>query len=221
MGIMKQHVLRIGQGVKLFDPDSTLDVAIVGYPNTHTDAGTVATAFGKQVEQDTTPDYNMIRLFKAHGSHNVRVFDVEAHRGIEEFLDLNNALPSDLTQAFDCVIDSSCLEHCFNIAQAFRNLCDMTRVGGFVATVAPIYIFNHGYYNVNPIMHQDGFAQNGFELLAHELIDNSGEIVRGFSGKKSDPRAPRTFILTLAKKIVQQEFKWPIQTHKGLGVKYE
>jgi hypothetical protein len=100
------------------------------------------------------------------------------------------------------------------VAQAFRNLCDMTRVGGSVATVAPIYIFNHGYYNINPIMHQDGFEQNGFEIKSQELINNDGWLVTQFSGKKSDPRV-RTFVLTVAQKQQQQPFKWPIQTHKG------
>ena len=210
MGVLRQHIVHIGEAVR---DRSNLSVAVIGYPNTHTDAEHVAQGFGTDTEQACAPDYNLLRLLE-HQGHRCRVFDVTAHQGMEEFLDLNEPLPADLQQQFDLIVDSSCLEHCFNVAQAFRNLCDMTRVGGYVTTVAPIYIFNHGYYNINPIMHQDGFEQNGFEMKSQELINNDGWLVTQFSGKKSDPRV-RTFVLTVAQKQQQQLFKWPIQTHKG------
>jgi hypothetical protein len=68
-------------------------------------------------------------------------------------------------------------------------------------------------------MHQDGFTYNGFELISQQLINNNGEVVTGFSSKKTPPR--QIFILTAAKKISQQQFRWPIQSHKGLGIIYE
>jgi hypothetical protein len=210
MGVLRQHIVRIGEALK---DRAGLAVAVIGFPNTHTDADHVIRAFGTATEQSCAPDYNLLRLLE-HQGHTCRVFDVTAHRGIEEYLDLNEFLPANLHQQFDLVVDSSCLEHCFNVAQAFRNLCEMTRVGGYVTTVAPIYIFNHGYYNINPIMHQDGFEANGFAVTTQELINNDGWPVGGFNAKKSDPRV-RTFVLTVAQKQQQQPFKWPIQTHKG------
>jgi SAM-dependent methyltransferase len=213
MGVLRQHLIRIGQGL---DDLGSSQVAVIGFPNTHTDEDHVTRAFGTEAEQACAPDYNLLKILK-HLGHGYRVFDVNKHTGIEEHIDLNDPLPEDLQGAFDIVVDSSCLEHCFNVAQAFRNLCDMVRVGGWVTTVAPIYIFNHGYYNINPIMHQDGFEANGFEIVSQELITNDGFLVSGFSGKKSDVRV-RTFVLTAARKRQQQPWIWPIQTHKGRKV---
>ena len=95
----------------------------------------------------------------------------------------------------------------------------MTALGGHVITIAPIYLFNHGYYNINPIMHQDGFSQNGFTVVSQHLINNNGAVVTGFSAKKTPPR--QIFILTVATKTQEVEFRYPIQTHKGLGAIYE
>ena len=213
MGVLRQHLIRIGQGLDELGPSR---VSVIGFPNTHTDADHVARAFGTATEQACAPDYNLLTILR-HLGHMYRVFDVNQHTGIEEHINLNDPLPANLLGSFDIVVDSSCLEHCFNVAQAFRNLCDMVRVGGWVTTVAPIYIFNHGYYNINPIMHQDGFEANGFEIVSQELITNDGFLVSGFNGKKSDVRV-RTFVLTAARKKQQQPWVWPIQTHKGRKV---
>jgi hypothetical protein len=213
MGVLRQHLVRVGDS---FRDIGTSRVAVIGYPNTHTDADHVQRAFGDQTEEACRPDYNLLRILD-HLGHTYTVFDVTQHRGIECYIDLNDPLPAEHHGAFDLVVDSSCLEHCFNVAQAFRNLCEMVRVGGWVTTVAPIYIFNHGYYNINPIMHQDGFEANGFEIRSQELITNDGFLVSGFNGKKSDVRA-RTFVLTAARRCTEQPWRWPLQTHKGRKV---
>jgi SAM-dependent methyltransferase len=159
----------------------------------------------------------LLELLAVSYNSKVRVFDVACHRGMEEILNFNNPLPAELIGAFDFVFDSSCLEHCFNVAQAFQNMCEAVRVGGTVITIAPIYLFNHGYYNINPIMHQDGFTHNGFTLLHQNIINGSGEVV-GLHPKKDNPR--NTYILSVACKEVEQPFTWPMQTHKGLGINY-
>ena len=213
MGVLRQHLVRVGDS---FRDIGTSRVAVIGYPNTHTDADHVIRAFGAPTEEACRPDYNLLRILE-HLGHQYTVFDVTQHRGIESYIDLNDALPEEYRGAFDLVVDSSCLEHCFNVAQAFRNLCEMVRVGGWVTTVAPIYIFNHGYYNINPIMHQDGFEANGFEIRSQELITNDGFLVSGFNGKKSDVRH-RTFVLTAARRLSDQPWRWPLQIHKGRKV---
>ena len=220
MGIMNYHLVKIGEAIRNRpSPNSILNVAILGYPSMAVDQATVIKAFGKDVESKNQNNYALEALLQSVCNCNIRIFDITCHHGVEEELDLNESLPTPLIKQFDLVLDSSCLEHCFNVAQAFKNICDMTAVGGTVITIAPIYLFNHGYYNINPIMHQDGFNYNGFELLSQNLINNSGEIVAGFSGKKTPPR--QIFILSVAKKIQDIKFKFPIQTHKGLGISYE
>lgn len=219
MGIMNQHLRKISECLKTLDPDQHIQLAILGYPDTALSAEVVAQVFGPDIEAANRPEYDLINMLEETYDCNIRIFDVTQHRGVEEILDFNEPIPADLVGAFNLVIDSSCLEHCFNVAQAFKNICDMVSVDGHVVTIAPIYLFNHGYYNINPIMHQDGFTHNGFELISQQLINNNGEVVTGFSAKKTPPR--QIFILTAAKKISQQQFRWPIQSHKGLGIIYE
>lgn len=219
MGIMNHHLRKISQCLKASHADKHLRLAFLGYPDVALSQEVVINAFGEQIESAYRGRYDLVSMLQEAYDCDITIFDVAQHRGMEQILDLNEPLPKDLRQAFDLVIDSSCLEHCFNVAQAFKNICELTAVGGHVVTIAPIYLFNHGYYNISPIMHQDGFEHNGFELISQNLINNNGEVVTGFSAKKTPPR--QIFILSTAKKICQQTFRWPIQTHKGLGVSYE
>ena len=219
MGIMNHHLRKISQCLRASNADSHLRLAFLGYPDVALSKDVVVEAFGEQIESDYSNGYDLVNMLKDAYDCSITIFDVAQHRGMEQILDLNEPLPENLCQAFDLVIDSSCLEHCFNVAQAFKNICEMTAVTGYVITIAPIYLFNHGYYNISPIMHQDGFEHNGFELISQNLINNNGEVVTGFSPKKTPPR--QIFILSTAKKICQQTFRWPLQSHKGLGVSYE
>lgn len=219
MGIMNHHLRKISQCLKASHADKHLRLAFLGYPDVSLSQEVVINAFGEQIESAHCGRYDLVSMLQEAYDCDITIFDVAQHRGMERILDLNEPLPKDLCQTFDLVIDSSCLEHCFNVAQAFKNICELTAVGGHVVTIAPIYLFNHGYYNISPIMHQDGFEHNGFELISQNLINNNGEVVTGFSAKKTPPR--QIFILSTAKKIHQQNFRWPIQSHKGLGMSYE
>lgn len=219
MGIMNHQLRKISQCLGSSQGVKSPRVAILGYPDTALSEAVVIETLGRDIEIAHRGSYNLVKMLQQAYDCSVRIFDVTQHRGVEELLDLNESLPENLYQAFDLVIDSSCLEHCFNVAQAFKNICDMTDVNGHVVTIAPIYLFNHGYYNINPIMHQDGFTHNGFELISQNLINNNGEVVVGFSAKKTPPR--QIFILTTAKKTSQRSFRWPMQSHKGLGISYE
>ncbi len=216
---MNQHLRCISNCLRDRGHPRGLKLAILGYPDVALSQDVVIDAFGESIESAWHDKYDLVGMLQQAYGCDITIFDVTQHRGVEQLLDLNDPIPESLRGAFDLIIDSSCLEHCFNIAQAFKNLCEMTAVGGHVTTIAPIYLFNHGYYNVNPIMHQDGFTHNGFELVSQQLINNNGEIVTGFSAKKTPPR--QIFILTVAKKLQAQPFRWPLQQHKGLGISYE
>lgn len=220
MGIMNFHLVKIGQSVKqLCHHNRQLRIAILGYPSMAVDKDTVIEAFDEHIESTHKDEYALESMLSSFCDCKIRIFDIVSHHEVEEILDLNQCLPQDLEKQFDLVLDSSCLEHCFNVAQAFKNICEMTALGGHVITIAPIYLFNHGYYNINPIMHQDGFSQNGFTVVSQHLINNNGAVVTGFSAKKTPPR--QIFILTVATKTQEVEFRYPIQTHKGLGAIYE
>jgi hypothetical protein len=154
----------------------------------------------------------MLEILRQKHGFDYTVFDLHQHRGMETHLDSNQPLDPKYHRRFSCVIDASVLEHCFNVAQAFRNLCDMTALGGVVSTVNPVYMFNHGYYNINPIMLYDGFVLNGFKILSQEVMNLAGVRVEGF-GLKSPPH--KIFNLVLAQRVEDRPFQWPTQTHKG------
>lgn len=160
---------------------------------------------------DSFKIYSLIDIFDKIYNCDYVIFDVNNVRGIETYLNLNENLPDEYKNQFDVVIDASVLEHCFNIGIAFKNFCDLVKIGGIASTVNPIYMFNHGYYNINPIMIRDGFVSNGFTILNREVMLMNGDQVTSF-GRKSNPI--RHFNLFLAKRIIEKDFTFPIQTSK-------
>jgi len=156
--------------------------------------------------------YNLIDILDKVYNFDTTVFDVDPSRGIEEIVNLNDPIDNKFVGKFDCVIDASVLEHCFNVGQAFKNLCGLCKVGGIVSTVNPIYMLNHGYYNVNPIMLYDGFVLNGFEILYQGTMNMLGE---EFIDLKRKTNPIKLFNLVIARKIEDKKFIYPIQTHKG------
>jgi hypothetical protein len=144
------------------------------------------------------------------------VVDVAKIRGPERVLDLNGALPADLKGVYDLIIDAGTLEHCFNVGQAFRNMCDMAALGGVVSTLAPLSSVNHGFWNFSPTAFFDGFDQNGFQVayLQARTKDGTGSQFMDFLPnpmlRASMP--PEAGIMCIAQKIRDQPFKWPIQS---------
>lgn len=221
MGIINLHIEKIDELlINNFPLEQEKFVAILGYPDLHQNKDLLEKLYTPEILIKSNKDgiYHLIDILKLKYNCKSTVFDVARHRGVEEIINFNDPLPTEYKNQFDFLIDSSCLEHCFNITQAFQNMCDFVKLGGFVTTIAPIYDFNHGYFNVNPIFHEDGFLSNGFEILSQNIINNSGDIVLDFTGK-THPR--KTYILTTAKKVSISSFKHPIQTHKGKGRRYD
>ena len=221
MGIINLHVHKINQLLESnFMQHNKKKVAVIGFPDLHQNIPLLEELFGRPtVKRAKSNDIvQLIELLKIKFNCESTVFDIQQHRGIETYLDLNKPLPIEFLKQFDFVIDSSCLEHCFNIAQAFRNLCDLVRLGGIVTTVAPIYDLNHGYFNVNPLFHADGFCHNGFELLSQHVVNRVGDVVKDF-GPKTHPR--KLYVLSTAKKIKDCDFEYPIQKSKPKDTKYD
>ncbi len=221
MGIINLHIRKINQLLhEHFEADVEKKIAIIGFPDLHQNVPLLEELFGQALVQRSKVNgtAQLIELLNMKFNARCTVFDIHKHRGIETVLNLNEPLPIEFNNQFDFVIDSSCLEHCFNIAQAFKNLCEFVKVGGIVTTVAPVYDFNHGYFNVNPLFHEDGFRLNGFEILSQNVIDNVGDIVKDF-GAKTHPR--KTYILSTAKKNKECIFEYPIQTSKPKNKKYD
>jgi SAM-dependent methyltransferase len=221
MGIINLHIEKIDELLTAnFPLEIEKSVAILGYPDLHQNKELLERLFGTTILKNSIRDgvYHLIDILKLKYNCKSTVFDVTRHRGIEEIINFNDPLPNQYKGQFDFLIDSSCLEHCFNITQAFQNMCDFVKVKGIVTTIAPIYDFNHGYFNLNPIFYEDGFSVNGFEILSQNIVNNSGDIYPDFGGK-THPR--KTYILTTARKVLDVPFTHPIQSHKGKNRRYD
>jgi len=230
MAILKLHWQLIHQTLATVT-NSQKRLAILGYPDFLVDRSVLAQQYAdvdqlpvdneaastkrKHRTAPTETVYDMVGILRQHG-FDITIFDIKAHRGIETEVDFNYPFDQQYHRQFDCVIDASCLEHCFNIGQAFQNLCDLVAVGGVVSTVNPIYWYNHGYYNINPIMLHDGFLQNGFEIIEQTVMDINGDRVQGVSRKSN---THQQFNLVAARRVQDQQFQHPIQTHKGKHLK--
>jgi len=139
--------------------------------------------------------------------------DVAVLRGYEEIVDLNYSIPETYQRAFDLVIDCGTLEHCFNIGTAFRNMCDATKLGGYIITVAPLSMVNHGFFNLCPTFYVDGFEDNGFKIELLGIIENKQlKVLRLADQTRRFSMPPETAILCVAKRTTELAFKWPIQT---------
>ena len=101
-----------------------------------------------------------LEVFGAIGA-TLECVDIQPSRGVERVVDLNH--PCDLG-SFDLVIDAGTIEHCFNIGQAIINAAQAVAVGGRVFHAPPLTMLNHGFYNVNPTLLHDFYAQNGWTI---------------------------------------------------------
>jgi hypothetical protein len=154
--------------------------------------------------------FDVHAVFQYHNC-NLTIIDLVKHRGVEEFLDLNEPLDEKFFQKFDLVIDTGTLEHCFNVGTAFKNMCNMTKKGGIIITAAPYSRPFHGYYNFTKGLYTDGFEKNGFEIL--EFICTTSKKMRVMPEEEFFSKImPGQGILNcIAKKIEDKEFKWPVQ----------
>jgi SAM-dependent methyltransferase len=105
--------------------------------------------------------------YTALGFRSYDAIDVNSMYG-SLIMDLN----VDLREAYgfetvyDLVTNNGTGEHVFNQAAVFKNMHQLTRVGGVMLFVLPFYNWlNHGFFNFNPLVFTDLAAANGYEIL--------------------------------------------------------
>jgi SAM-dependent methyltransferase len=82
---------------------------------------------------------------------------------IAQKLDLNQ--PIDIGQRFDIVHNAGTLEHIFDIAQAFRNVHNLTKPGGMMIHHAPFTGWvDHGFYALQPTLFWDLAEANNYHI---------------------------------------------------------
>jgi hypothetical protein len=154
-------------------------------------------------------------LFRALG-FEPHYIDIAVIRGGEIVQDLNEPLAPDLVGAFEVVIDSGTLEHCFNIGQAVANVAAALRVGGVVHHGNPMVMINHGFYNFSPAFYHDFYRANGFQMLEMYMVEQPpGEVrVTRVDGVKrlKFPDPGEKIIQVIARKVEDKPRVWPTQT---------
>lgn len=142
-------------------------------------------------------------------------FDRKVMRGPEKIIDLNEALPETYHSKYDLVIDCGTLEHCFNVGAAFKAMCQLVSVGGYIITTAPMTAVNHGFWNFSPGTYLQGFEDNGFEVawIRGRVREKDGTItiIPWEAPLARRPMPAESNLICVAKKLVEQPFKWPLQ----------
>lgn len=132
---------------------------------------------------DKVPDWHELLR---HLGFDPTSTDLLPARGCEAFLDLNHGIPPRYAEAYMLVIDNVA-HHCFDAAQALRNIVRMPRVGGFVLHVTPLAIINHGFYCLSPTLFHDFYTANGYETVAHLRFDTTRTGTAGEVSEIGDP----------------------------------
>ena len=102
-------------------------------------------------------------LLSALGAKSVSSLDCSDYEDATYVVDLNKTV--NLGFQFDTVIDSGSLEHIFDVAAAFRNIINLTKVGGRIIHFLPVNNLNgHGFWQFSSDLLYSIYSENnGFE----------------------------------------------------------
>lgn len=121
--------------------------------------------FGERELEDS------VLFFLAVGFKEVRALDVSDYEKADIIFDLNYELPKELENRFDIVFDGGVIEHVFNVATAFLNICKMTKIGGYIFSINPVYNYIHNtFWNISPEMFLDFYSANEYKILDCSMI---------------------------------------------------
>lgn len=104
-----------------------------------------------------------------------QAFDI-MHAPATRIFDLNRqALPADLRETFDVVLNFGTTEHVFNQLNAFHVMHDAVRPGGYLFHQLPMTgWFDHGYFNYNPRLFAELAEANAYQLLDVSFSEPQG-----------------------------------------------
>ena len=207
----------------------------LGYPDILANETSIGQLFGSDILENLKIHPDSEKIIRWHGAQKVtdkiveahsffaalgyelEVVDIAAARGDEIIVDLNEPCPEQLHQKYRLVIDGGTCEHCFNIAQAMKNLAMMVEEGGHVMQGNPLNYPNHGFYNLSPTFYYDFYLNNGFEILFFRVVNDPVHNPKLFkvpaydrSGFDGIPEKSSNFVI--AKRLQVQDIVWPIQT---------
>jgi SAM-dependent methyltransferase len=105
-------------------------------------------------------------LFLSLGFSEYRSMDVSTYESADIQFDLNqSALPPELENRFDVVLDGGTMEHVFHVPNALQNIFRLLKVGGRVIHLSPSSNhIDHGFYMFSPTLFWDFYSANQFEI---------------------------------------------------------
>lgn len=154
-------------------------------------------------------------LFKALGIE-ADFFDINASRGFEIVLDLNQPLPTQFAGQYDLVYDGGTMEHCFNVGTVITNILALGKVGAFILHINPLNFFNHGFFNFCPTFYFDFYQQSGNQIVSDFYAVHGPPLqpkLFTLPPTQGIPALPdRSGLMVMAKKLTDRKASWPLQT---------
>lgn len=155
------------------------------------------------------------QLFEYLG-YRVTITDIVQARSGEEYLDLNQPLPIQHRLHYHFVFEN-CIDHCFNLGQAFMNAANMVGVGGYILHLVPLLMINHGFWSISPTTFYDFYEDNGFEIVHYQAFEGIQEIKKVIPTDNPYTRlkniAHDAMQICIAKRLEWKKESWPVQ-HK-------
>ncbi len=93
-------------------------------------------------------------------------------------MDLNTDISKqyNYTKQFDLVTNNGTGEHVFNQYTVYKNMHDLTKVGGYMIHVLPFYRWvDHGFWNTQPNLYPCLAHQNDYDLLGLWIGTSDGQ----------------------------------------------
>ncbi len=110
-------------------------------------------------------------FFAGLGLDDVTYMDIPGSEHPPDLVhDLNQPLPADRLDKYRLVMDPGTIEHVFDMKMCLTNVVRALQIGGIVVHQVPVYMFNGGYYSINPNVLNDFYARNGFTDLRTFIV---------------------------------------------------
>jgi hypothetical protein len=167
------------------------------------DFGALAALKGKQ-GTDKLP--LTAAYYKALGFKSYDAIDVNDKFG-SLMMDLNEDLRTqyNFTTQYDLVTNSGTGEHLFNQYAVFKNMHDLTKVGGIMLHNMPFVNWvNHAFYSFHPVLYADVAVANGYEIKRLTLGNRWGfevEIDTSSRNTNSTSVYPETYAEKVLRKL--------------------
>jgi len=114
------------------------------------------------------------QFFQSLGATPPHSMDASPYEGADILHNLNEEVPDELKNRFDCLVDGGTLEHIFEFPSALRSCLSMVRSGGHlvICNMANNHM-GHGFYQFSPELFFSAFTpENGCKIKSIFLNDD-------------------------------------------------